>query len=66
MGSGWFLDTKFIAAVEKSLWSTDQRWGYTIVGLNTNEDTISRLQTKPPRRTPPRPPTINLAGVDIT
>ena len=45
--STWILDTKFVAAMEKSRWGADQRWGYSIVGLNSDFDTVARLQAKP-------------------
>lgn len=64
--STWILDTKFVAAVEKSRWGADQRWGYSIVGLNSDFDTVARLQAKPRKAKPSPPPTIDLAGGDAS
>lgn len=62
--SAWLLDTKFIAAIEKSRWGADQRWGYSIVGLNNDDTAIARLQATPSRSPATRPPAIDLAGED--
>lgn len=60
--ASWLLDTKFVAAVEKSRWGADQRWGYSIVGLNNDRNVIAKLHAKSAEPTASRPPTIDLAG----
>eukprot|EP00752_Nemacystus_decipiens_P016000 g14305.t1 len=47
-------------------WGADQLWGYSIVGLNSDTDNITRLHAKQSPATPSRPPTIDLAGTDAT
>ena len=59
--ASWLLDTKFVAAVEKSRWGADQRWGYSIVGLNRDDTIIAKLHAKSAKSTASRPPTIDLA-----
>lgn len=50
--SGWFLGRKYIAAVEKQQWGVNRRWGYRVVALRDDLDSIddiARLQ-HPQRR----------------
>ena len=54
------MGTKFVAAVEKSRWGADQRWGYSIVGLNRDDTIIAKLHAKSAKSTASRPLTIDL------
>lgn len=38
------LTTIFVVALEKKRWANNTRWGYTILGLNSDAATVRRLQ----------------------
>ncbi|CAB1103754.1 unnamed protein product [Ectocarpus sp. CCAP 1310/34] len=50
--SGWFIGTKYVAAVEKTKWGQNQRSAYQVVTLDSDPANIQRLQTsRRPART---------------
>ncbi|CAN0336512.1 unnamed protein product, partial [Pylaiella littoralis] len=58
--SAWFIDMKYVAAVEKKRWGDQRRWAYHVVGLNSDINVINRLHAS---RTPSHP-TIDLSTTD--